>query len=73
MWRVLEQGNLDGFKTYDFGGAGRPDEEYGLRDFKAKFGGQLVSYGRNIKVHSPNLLRLSEAGYGIYRSLLGYF
>ncbi len=73
MWRVLEQGNLNGFKTYDFGGAGRPDEKSGLRDFKAKFGGRLVAYGRNMKVHSPNLLRLSEAGYGVYRSLLGYF
>lgn len=73
MWRVLEQGNMDGFKTYDFGGAGRPDQESGLRDFKAKFGGRLVAYGRNMKVHSPNLLRLSEAGYGVYRSLLGYF
>ena len=73
LWRVLEQGNMDGFKTYDFGGAGRPDQESGLRDFKAKFGGRLVAYGRNMKVHSPNLLRLSEAGYGVYRSLLGYF
>jgi serine/alanine adding enzyme len=71
MWRVLEKGSMTGYKIYDFGGAGRPDEAYGVRDFKAKFGGQLVSYGRNLKVNSPNLLRLSEAGYGIYRYLLG--
>jgi len=73
MFQVLAQGNRDGFKTYDFGGAGRPDDKYGVRDFKAKFGGELVSYGRNIKVHSPNLLHWSQAGYEVYRSLLGHF
>ena len=71
MWRVLERGSLSGFKVYDFGGAGRPDEEYGVREFKAKFGGQLVCYGRNTKVHSPNLLRWSERGYAVYRRLAG--
>jgi serine/alanine adding enzyme len=73
MWRVLEGGSMSGLKTYDFGGAGRPNEEYGVRNFKAKFGGRLVCYGRNIKVHSPGLLRWSELGYRVYRHLLGYF
>ena len=27
-------------------GAGSPDSEYGVRDFKSKFGGELVEYGR---------------------------
>jgi len=71
MWRVLEQGVIAGYKTYDFGGAGRPGEEYGVRDFKSKFGGKLVCYGRNTKVHSPSLLRCSEVGYGLYRQLIG--
>lgn len=72
MWRVLERGCMNGYKVYDFGGAGRPDEEYGVRDFKAKFGGDLVCFGRNKKVHSPNLLRWSEKGYSVYRHLLGF-
>jgi serine/alanine adding enzyme len=71
MWHVLEQGARRGYKTYDFGGAGRPDEESGVRDFKAKFGGQLVCYGRNIKVHSPLLLRCSNVGYQVYRQYVG--
>jgi serine/alanine adding enzyme len=70
MWHILRWGCENGYHTYDFGGAGKPGEAYGVRDFKAKFGGQLVCYGRNTKLHSPNLLRLSEAGYGIYRKLL---
>jgi len=34
------------FARFDMMGAGRPYEEYGVRDFKAKFGGNLVEYGR---------------------------
>ena len=73
MWHVLEKGAMNGYRIYDFGGAGRPDEKSGVRDFKAKFGGQMVCYGRNIKVHSPGLLRWSEKGYQIYRHLIGGF
>lgn len=67
MWHVLQWGVENGYKVYDFGGAGKPGEEYGVRDFKAKFGGKLVCFGRNTCIHSPRLLRLSEFGYRIYR------
>ena len=70
MWHILKWGTNNGFKTYDFGGAGKPNEAYGVRDFKAKFGGELVCFGRNTLVHSPRLLRLSTFGYEIYRKLL---
>ena len=56
--------------VYDFGGAGKPDEEYGVRDFKAKFGGNLVNFGRNVFVHNPMLLKLSRHGYEVYRRFL---
>lgn len=70
MWRILEWGAMNGYKSYDFGGAGKPEEEYGVRDFKAKFGGKLVCFGRNKKIHSPHLLSWSEWGYEIYRKIL---
>jgi lipid II:glycine glycyltransferase (peptidoglycan interpeptide bridge formation enzyme) len=73
MWHILEWGASNGFKIYDFGGAGKPGEEFGVRDFKAKFGGQLVCYGRYTKVHQPNLLKWSERGYKLFQKLLGYF
>ncbi len=71
MWHILKWGAESGCKVYDFGGAGRPDEEYGVRDFKAKFGGQLVCYGRNTFIHAPTRLAISEVGYQIYRNLNG--
>jgi len=33
-------------------GAGKPSEKYGVRDFKAKFGGNLVNFGRNTWIPS---------------------
>ncbi len=70
MWYILKWGVENGYRVYDFGGAGKPDEEYGVRDFKAKFGGTLVNYGRNIKIHHPLLLKLSKSGYAAYRRFL---
>lgn len=70
MWEILRWGAENGYKIYDFGGAGKPDEHSGVRDFKAKFGGTLVNYGRNTRVHAPGLLRLSKWGYQIYRGVL---
>jgi lipid II:glycine glycyltransferase (peptidoglycan interpeptide bridge formation enzyme) len=69
-WHVLEWGAQNGFKCFNFGGAGKPDEDYGPRRFKAKFGGKLVNYGRNICVHAPVRLRLSEKVYNIARRFL---
>jgi len=68
-WHILQWSAEQGYRLYDFGGAGKPDEEYGVRDFKAKFGGTLVNYGRNVYVHSRYLFRLSTLGYRVYRGL----
>ena len=70
IWHILEWGANNGYHLYDFGGAGKPDEEYGVRDFKAKFGGELVNFGRNTYVHNPMLLKLSKQGYEVYRRFL---
>ena len=40
----------NGFLKYDFMGAGKPNENYGVRDFKTKFGGELVEFGRFLYV-----------------------
>jgi serine/alanine adding enzyme len=69
-WHVLEWGAQNGFGCFDFGGAGKPDEDYGPRRFKAKFGGEMVEFGRNTCVHSDWRLQLSQVGYHLYRRCL---
>jgi serine/alanine adding enzyme len=70
IWHTLQWGKEHGFSIFDFGGAGRPDEDYGPRKFKAKFGGELVEFGRNVYVHSKLRFQLSQAGYQLYRRFL---
>lgn len=67
MWHILKWGAEQGFKKYDFGGAGKPNEKYGVRDFKAKFGGDLVCYGRNTWVPHPKLMSISKFAYQVIR------
>jgi serine/alanine adding enzyme len=68
-WREIEWAQAQGFAVYDFGGAGWPNQPYGVRDFKAKFGGDLVQYGRYRKVYSPWKLAAAERAYGLLRKV----
>jgi serine/alanine adding enzyme len=72
MWDILKWGAENGYRIYDFGGAGKPNEKSGVRDFKAKFGGRLVSYGRNTWVPNPVIFGISRLGYDIYRRFLKF-
>lgn len=67
VWKILEWGAENGYRMFDFGGGGRVGQVYGPGEFKAKFGGQLVNFGRHIYVHSPLALRLSSIAYRVYR------
>lgn len=70
VWHVLKWGTGNGYRVFDFGGAGSPHVDYGPRKFKSKFGGSLVNYGRSIYIHAPIRLKISQLGYQILR---GYF
>lgn len=70
QWREIEWSAQNGFEHYDFGGAGWPDVPYGVRDFKASFGGDLVSYGRYRKVYSRWKMALAERAYEFGRSVI---
>lgn len=54
-WAAIEYAATNGFSYFDMMGAGKPDEGYGVRDFKAKFGGELLEHGRFLCVHKPVL------------------
>lgn len=49
-----------GFERFDMMGAGKPGEKYGVRDFKAKFGGTLVEHGRYLYKNKPLIYGLGQ-------------
>lgn len=49
----LQQAATTGCPRFDYMGAGKPGEAYGVRDFKAQFGGTLVEHGRFLRVNKP--------------------
>lgn len=60
----------NGYKRFDMMGAGAPgDGGYGVRDFKAKFGGELVEHGRFKYVIDPFLYKLGTLGVKILKKL----
>ena len=56
-----------GYARFDMMGAGKPGEAYGVRDFKAKFGGKEVEYGRFVCIAHPLLYRIGEFGVKVLR------
>lgn len=57
----------NGYQHFDMMGAGKPDEGYGVRDFKAKFGGKLVEHGRFLFVINPFLYGFGKLGVKILK------
>ena len=66
-WKVFLWGKENGYKKFDFGGAGKPGVPYGVRDYKKKFGGNFVNYGRYEKIHRKILFKIAKAGFKIYQ------
>ena len=59
----------DGFSVFDMMGAGKPDEDYGVRDFKARFGGKLVEEGRFVHIAHPLLYKIGKWGVKLLKKI----
>lgn len=58
------------FLHFDMMGAGKPDDGgYGVRDFKLKFGGDLMEFGRNIFICNPLLYNIGKFGISIIKRI----
>lgn len=68
-WAAIAYGAQHNFNHFDFLGAGKPDQDYGVREFKSKFGGTLVQYGRFEKVYNPLLMKIGETGLKFFKYL----
>ncbi|UHG94024.1 lipid II:glycine glycyltransferase FemX [Spirosoma oryzicola] len=68
-WAVFMWGKENGFSWFDFGGAGKPDVPYGVRDYKKKFGGSFINHGRYEKNHYPALLAVANKLFTLWRAV----
>ena len=57
-WAALEYANKNNIPQFDFMGAGKKEQDYGVREFKARFGGQSVEFGRFLKINNHFLYKI---------------
>lgn len=66
-WAAMEYANTHHLARFDIMGAGEPGVPYGVRDFKAEFGGKLVEHGRFLYVCKPMLYQIGKLGVKILK------
>ncbi|MCH8033712.1 MAG: GNAT family N-acetyltransferase [Bacteroidetes bacterium] len=66
-YHIFLWGQEHNFNVFDFGGAGKPNIPYGVRDHKIKFGGDLVEFGRFERILKPTLMKIGRLGLKIYK------
>jgi serine/alanine adding enzyme len=69
-WKAIEYAAGNGFEYFDFMGAGKKDEPYGVREFKSKFGGELVEQGRFLYICKPGLYKFSKSVLNVIKLIL---
>jgi serine/alanine adding enzyme len=70
-WAAMEYGIENGIPAFDFMGLGKPDQPYGVRDFKLRFGGEPVNFGRFGRKNARLLYAVAETAYGFLLRLRG--
>lgn len=69
-YAAIQYAAENGFKLFDMMGAGKPDDGgYGVRDFKLKFGGKLVEFGRFVCVCNSFLFQIGKLGVKIMKRI----
>lgn len=61
-WAAMEYAIQHNIPVFDFMGAGSPTEDYGVRDFKSRFGGAEVEHGRFKLILNPLKYKIGVLG-----------
>jgi len=69
VWSIMRWGSENGFRSFDFGGAGKPGERYGPGEFKRRFGGILTNFGRFQKTYHPMKHFVGRTGYEVVKKI----
>jgi len=65
-WSAMEEGQRSGCRNFDFMGMGIPHRSYGVREFKARFGGNWINPGRWNRIHNLPLYLIAELAYNLF-------
>ena len=68
-WAAIEYAVKNNIPHFDFMGVGIPERDYGVREFKMRFGGEMVNHGRFARVNSKLLYFAAETGYNLMAML----
>lgn len=69
-WHAINYAHENGYKLFDFGGGGHPNDNSGFIEFKRQFGGKMVNYGRYSKTHRPTKMWLVNNMFILYKKYL---
>lgn len=61
-YKAIEYASQNNIPAFDFMGIGSPDKPYGVREFKMRFGGNVVQYGRYLRINNRVLYPMAKAG-----------
>ncbi len=64
-WAAMEYAISNNIPQFDFMGVGLPHRPYGVREFKKRFGGRMVNYGRFSRINNKTLYHIAELGYNV--------
>lgn len=68
-WAAIDYALQNNIQSFDFMGVGVPNKDYGVREFKSKFGGDLVNFGRFGRINNHFIYLLTEIGFNILAML----
>lgn len=71
-WEIIKHGKKNNYDVFNMGGAGKPGEEYGVRDHKLKFGSKLHHHGRFLNVYKPFLYKFGKFGLNYWDQVKKY-
>ena len=60
---LLKWGCSENYKSFDFGGAGKPSVRYGVRNHKLNYSHNLLDLGRFEKIHCPIVYHFAKIGF----------
>jgi serine/alanine adding enzyme len=66
-WSAIDYAIKNNIPAFDFMGMGNPKIPYGVRDFKLRFGGTLVNYGRFERINNFPMYWIASKGYHLLK------